>query len=159
MKKQTPPAPPETPPASPYQQLGYLRILRGSILLACVKYRGVELLLSSGLSLAIVRAEINRLGFQSNQLFADCLELGASFPTLRFAIHILRDPKPLWADSWNDSNSPPVLPSRPTAAPEPDDDGGDTQPPAQPSVQVLLPLEPRNLPPYPRGGGPGYGGR
>jgi len=73
----------------------------------------------------------------------------------------MKDPKPIWADSWNDSNKPPSL-SRPTAAPEPYDEGdggGDSQPPAQPSAQVLLPLEPKNFLPHSRGGGPGFGGR
>ncbi len=157
MKKQTPPPDPEPENSSPYQQLGYLRILRGAILLACVKHRGVELVLSSGLSLGITVQEIHRLGFRSNQAFADCLELGANFPSLRFALSTMRDPRPLWADSWDDSPKRPVaLPPRPPAQPEPDDD---PQPPAQPAAQVLLPLEPKNLPPLPRGGSPGFGGR
>ena len=95
----------------------------------------------------------------------DTLELGANFPSLKFAIHPLKTFRPLWADSWSESPSscptPPPEPkaARPKdaalalAAPEEEDH---PQPPEQPAEPVRLPL-PKLLPPY-RGGG-SYGGR
>ena len=167
MNKKTlpPPEPEPVLPQSNYQQLGYLRLLRGSISLACVKLRGVELILSSGLSLCIPLQEIRRQGFQTNREFADCLELGAHFPTIKFALHSMKDFRPHWADSWGEAPTgcptPPPEPklARPKAPPLmgiPQDED-DTQPSDQPAAPVQLPL-PKLLPPY-RGGGVGMGGR
>ena len=112
------------------------------------------------MSLGVPAQEIRRQGFQSNQMFADCLEWGASFPALRYSLSTRKDPKPLWFDSWNeDTEKGPRTPRH--IMPPWTDYEDEPQPPApSPAVKVPLPLEPQNVPPAPRtGGGGGRGGR
>ena len=116
---------------------------------------GVELVLSSGLSLGIPRSEIKRMGFQSLDQFADCLELGASFPTISFSIQVLKDPKPLWLGKATRWPRPPK-PARPAdagaagAAVEPESEE-DSTPKATPEPMPLPPTP--TYYPYRHGGG------
>jgi hypothetical protein len=114
---------------------------------------------SSGISLQIPAAEIRKLAFPSNQLFADCLELGAHFPSLKFACKPMKDFIPLWLDSSNEPASRrPKKPPKP-APPVDDASPEDTEaPPVAAQPPVALPLPPL-LPSYTSSRGGGGGGR
>jgi hypothetical protein len=118
-------------------------------------------MLPSGLSLTVSAEEIRRQGCQTNRIFADCLALGADFPTLRFTLTEMKTFKPTWADSWNEGGKDVPRIPRHKMPPWTDyENDAPANPPAQTAKQVLLPLEPKNVPPFPRGGGShGYGGR
>jgi hypothetical protein len=150
-----PPNPGPTPEYhqnSPYQQLGCLRILRGSPHLLCLTSHGVELVLPSGLSLRVPPTEIARLGFPSKDQFADCLELGASFPTASFSMTVMKDPRPLTLSNAN------LLPRPKSDAPPADSDNepytGLTPTQTEfPDGKPLPPAPPPNYFPHSGGGG------
>ncbi|MDD5350881.1 MAG: hypothetical protein PHQ12_11785 [Chthoniobacteraceae bacterium] len=78
------PSPQNPPTPTPlFQQFGpMLRLSPGSITLIYLNPNGVELILSSSLSICICSHHIREQGVPSNQVFADLVEMGQSFPTL-----------------------------------------------------------------------------
>jgi len=168
-KHNTPPEPPDINPSTPFQNLGNLRILRGSIPLIYVMPWSVEMLHSSGVCITIPSAEIRKTRFQTNRGFADALELGGNFPSLRFTIRSMRNYKPEWLDP-----APPrkISPAFAHAKKKMDGEGpagadatgaqgngseGDSQPQQPAAPPVSLPLPPFIPPYFPRSGGGGHG--
>jgi len=166
MKKQNSPEPsPDINNSTPFQNLGSLRILRGSIPLIYVMPWAVEMLHNSGVYITIPSQEVRKTRFQTNRGFADALELGANFPNLHFTIRSMRNYKPVWLDP-----APPRKPSPAFANAKKKMDGegpagadatgagnGDSQPDAPVAPPVSLPLPPFIPPYFPRSGGGGHG--
>lgn len=128
---------PENAPESPFQQLGWLHIPLGAIALVCVKPCGVELILSSGLSICIHNYSFNKLGYSDSRSFALALEMGESFPVLNFSLKPTKDFLPRWASEPDDPK-----PSKPAITDE-DNRGGNipVPPPTPPQVtRITAPL-------------------
>ena len=167
MKKQNSPEPsPDINNSTPFQNLGSLRILRGSIPLIYVMPWAVEMLHSSGVCITIPSQEVRKTRFQTNRGFADALELGANFPNLHFTIRSMRNYKPVWLDPVPPRKISPAYAKKKMDAQGPagadatgaeNGNGGDSQPQQPAAPPVSLPLPPFIPPYFPRSGGGGHG--
>lgn len=162
MKKQNnSPEPPDINPSTPFQNLGSLRILRGSIPLIYVMPWAVEMLHSSGVCITIPSQEIRKTRFQTNRGFVDALELGGNFPNLHFTIHSMRNYKPVWLDPAPVRKISPAFAKKMDSGPVPENQtgaqSGDSQPEQPAAPPVSLPLPPYLSPLIPRSSSGGHG--